>query len=159
MKKSLSLVALILLAGAASTACADGPIHQVHGGHVVTEPWYPDALCKSCRFVPETKKVTKWCYTCKPEEYCAPRILPPCLWHWCGDWGETTGKVRTRMRLIKRPVEVEVPIVKGVVDCTALTAPCAGAGMPLPRGAIMPAPATFAAPIGLTHEPPLVAPR
>lgn len=104
-----------------------------------------DSGCKVCREVPDVKKTTRYVYCCKCEDFCAPRILPPCLWHLCGNCA--CGHVRTKYLLVKKAVVDECPTTKCVVD-----APCASgasakianpAGAPLPKSA----PATFGQPL------------
>ena len=92
------------------------------------------AACRkvTCRIVCDTKKVTKTIWSCRCEPYCLP--LPACAPRGgackghgsceagCGDPGgcacqtpSQCGKLRCRKKLLKKEVEVEVPIYKCVV--------------------------------------------
>jgi len=108
------------------------------GCQVVKEVTYKEVVTKVCREVQDVQKITKWVYSCRCEDYCAPRIIPPasafrggccgadsgCADSGCGDSCSACGIPRTKRLLVKEKVEVECPITKCVVECQTVKVPC-----------------------------------
>jgi hypothetical protein len=123
---------VLTLAAVAAWGGDPAPVVPVgHLGQVNAEPTVHHCVggCgKVCREVPDVKKITKWVYCCKEEDYCAPRILPPCLWHLCG--GCACGVPRTKHFLVKKAVVTECPTTKCVVEGGCGSGPGAIAAAP-----------------------------
>jgi hypothetical protein len=95
---------------------------------VAAEPPAPDCggTCKACVCVPDTKKVPHVTYDCKCEDFCKPRILPPCLRKFFGLSCDNCGKPIVIHKLVKFVENRDEPTTKCQVQVVpAACAPCA----------------------------------
>ena len=87
------------------------------GFTMVAEVCYKDVVKKVCRLVPDVKKVSKWVYDCKSEDFCLKR----CPLHkdkCCNDCAECAkcDRPRTKTVLLKKLVVEECPTTKCIVE-------------------------------------------
>lgn len=186
MKKSFR--GLSVLAGLATVLLAslglaqDGfqPIshHGGHGAPVIVEGHGCDAPCptaKQCVGKWETKKVTKYTYDCKCDDYCLPRCslrgmfrhghgCGSCDQEACGGCGECSPHVRTKRVLIKKPKVEEECVLKCIVEevpCQVpCPVPCPPAAVPCPPGVIPAYPGALSPPVPhYPHAEPLPLPK
>lgn len=98
-----------------------GPPACEPGYTVVKEVVYKEVVRKVCREVCDVKKVTKWVYDCKTENFCLKQCRPG---HKCSeDCASCKGPYQKNL-LIKRMVVEEHPTTKCVVEEVVERVPC-----------------------------------
>lgn len=125
--RSFAIAVVLSVSGLGATVLGDAPCCSQCGcGQCVK---------KVCRLVCEPKKETKWVYDCVCEDFCLPgkstkcgeRTVPDCtVPGGCRKeiiWQPSCGPIRTKKKLVKRPVTIEKPSYKCVVVCL-----CPGCG-------------------------------
>jgi hypothetical protein len=122
------VVVLVLAASAVSFADPPGGKPGCEPGYVwVEETCYREVVTKCCKLVPDVKKVTRYVYDIKEEDFCLTKCRCPVCCKAKGHCAEQPcpecGKPRCKKRLVKREVVEERPRYKCVVECVVEKVP------------------------------------